>query len=120
MCVFCSHIVDEHTEDTLPLLRILVQHICHQVDYWGFILLILFYLFIFLSKNIEVTWVCVCVFQMVEKAEYRASGAQAVGKLVTKMPCEHYATFVKWLYNYSLNTRVCVHYLKKMHTFSVF
>ncbi|XP_053474967.1 condensin-2 complex subunit D3 [Ictalurus furcatus] len=70
---FIGHIVDEHKEDTLPLLRILVQHICHQ---------------------------------MVEKAEYRASGAQAVGKLVTKMPCEHYATFVKWLYNYSLNTRV--------------
>ncbi|KAF4071642.1 hypothetical protein AMELA_G00275640 [Ameiurus melas] len=71
--LFIGHIVDEHTEATLPLLRILVQHICHQ---------------------------------MVEKAEYRASGAQAVGKLVTKMPCEHYATFVKWLYNYSLNTRV--------------
>lgn len=47
-----------------------------------------------------------CVFQMVEKAEYRISGAQAIGKLVTKMPCENYATFVKWLYNYSLNIRV--------------
>ncbi|XP_060772642.1 condensin-2 complex subunit D3 isoform X2 [Neoarius graeffei] len=71
--LFISHIVDEQTEATLPLLQILVQHICHQ---------------------------------MVEKAEYRASGAQAVGKLVTKMPCHNYATFVKWLYNYSLNTRV--------------
>lgn len=46
---------------------------------------------------------------MVEKSEYRASGAQAIGKLVTKMPCPDYATFVKWLYNYSLNTRVRVH-----------
>ncbi|MCJ8749257.1 hypothetical protein PDJAM_G00174220 [Pangasius djambal] len=71
--LFISHIVDEQKEATLPLLKILIQHICHQ---------------------------------MVEKAEYRASGAQAVGKLVTKMPCHNYATFIKWLYNYSLNTRV--------------
>ncbi|KAG7313918.1 hypothetical protein KOW79_022414 [Hemibagrus wyckioides] len=71
--LFISHLVDEQTEATLPLLKILIQHICHQ---------------------------------MVEKAEYRTSGAQAIGKLVTKMPCENYATFVKWLYNYSLNIRV--------------
>lgn len=32
MCVLCSsHIVDKQREATLPLLRILVQHICHQV-----------------------------------------------------------------------------------------
>ncbi|KAM9449550.1 condensin-2 complex subunit D3 [Clarias gariepinus] len=71
--LFISHAVDDQTEATLPLLKILVQHICHQ---------------------------------MVEKAEYRASGAQSVGKLVTKMPCQDYAAFVKWLYNYSLNTKV--------------
>ncbi|XP_060720583.1 condensin-2 complex subunit D3 [Tachysurus vachellii] len=71
--VFISHLVDEQTDATLPLLKILIQHICHQ---------------------------------MVEKAEYRASGAKAIGKLVTKMPCNNYATFVKWLSNYSLNTRV--------------
>uniref|UniRef100_A0AAR2IUB3 Condensin complex subunit 1 C-terminal domain-containing protein n=1 Tax=Pygocentrus nattereri TaxID=42514 RepID=A0AAR2IUB3_PYGNA len=47
-----------------------------------------------------------CLLQMVEKAEYRASGAQAVGKLMTKMPSQDYAVFVKWLYNYSQNTRV--------------
>ncbi|XP_072526463.1 condensin-2 complex subunit D3 [Salminus brasiliensis] len=70
---FVSNIVDEQTEATLPLLRILLQHICHQ---------------------------------MVEKAEYRASGAQAVGKLMAKMPCQEYAAFVKWLYNYSQNTKV--------------
>uniref|UniRef100_A0AAR2KRM9 Condensin-2 complex subunit D3 n=1 Tax=Pygocentrus nattereri TaxID=42514 RepID=A0AAR2KRM9_PYGNA len=33
-------------------------------------------------------------------------GAQAVGKLMTKMPSQDYAVFVKWLYNYSQNTRV--------------
>ncbi|XP_017580409.1 condensin-2 complex subunit D3 [Pygocentrus nattereri] len=71
--LFISQIVDAQTEATLPLLRILLQHICHQ---------------------------------MVEKAEYRASGAQAVGKLMTKMPSQDYAVFVKWLYNYSQNTRV--------------
>ncbi|TSN95725.1 Condensin-2 complex subunit D3 [Bagarius yarrelli] len=71
--LFISQIVDEQTEATLPLLKILIQHICHQI---------------------------------VEKSEYRASGAQAVGRLVTKMPCQNYADFVKWLFNYSLNTRV--------------
>ncbi|KAI4878686.1 hypothetical protein NFI96_030339 [Prochilodus magdalenae] len=71
--LFISRIVEEQTEATLPLLRILLQHMCHQ---------------------------------MVEKAEYRASGAQAVGKLMEKMPCHDYAAFVKWLYNYSQNNRV--------------
>ncbi|GAA6088976.1 condensin-2 complex subunit D3 [Tachysurus ichikawai] len=31
--VFISHLVDEQTDATLPLLKILIQHICHQVDY---------------------------------------------------------------------------------------
>ncbi|KAI7810837.1 condensin-2 complex subunit D3 isoform X1 [Triplophysa rosa] len=71
--LFISHIVDEQRETTLPLLRVLVQHICHQ---------------------------------MVEKSEYRASGAQAVGKLMAKMPCQDYAALVKWLHNYSRNNKV--------------
>ncbi|XP_059409917.1 condensin-2 complex subunit D3 isoform X2 [Carassius carassius] len=71
--LFISHIVDKQREATLPLLRILVQHICHQ---------------------------------MVEKSEYRASGAQAVGKLMAKMPCQDYAAIVKWLYSYSRNNKV--------------
>lgn len=71
--LFISHIVDEQREATLPLLRILVQHICHQ---------------------------------MVEKSEYRASGSQAVGKLMVKMPCQDYAATIKWLYNYSRNNKV--------------
>ncbi|KAI2668597.1 Condensin-2 complex subunit D3 [Labeo rohita] len=71
--LFISHIVDKQREATLPLLRILVQHICHQ---------------------------------MVEKSEYRASGAQAVGKLIAKMPCQDYAAIVKWLYSYSRNNKV--------------
>ncbi|XP_062864703.1 condensin-2 complex subunit D3 [Trichomycterus rosablanca] len=70
---FISQIVTEQAEVTLPLLSILLQHICHQ---------------------------------MVEKAEYRASGSQAIGKLVSKVPCQEYAAFVKWLHNYSLNSRV--------------
>ncbi|XP_065110750.1 condensin-2 complex subunit D3 isoform X2 [Paramisgurnus dabryanus] len=70
---FISHIVDEQREATLPLLRILVQHICHQ---------------------------------MVEKSEYRTSGAQAVGKLMAKMPCQDYAALVKWIHNYSRNNKV--------------
>ncbi|XP_016299020.1 condensin-2 complex subunit D3-like isoform X2 [Sinocyclocheilus anshuiensis] len=71
--LFISHIVDKQREATLPLLRILVQHICHQ---------------------------------MVEKSEYRASGAQTVGKLMAKMPCQDYAAIVKWLYSYSRNNKV--------------
>ncbi|KAF4118849.1 condensin-2 complex subunit D3 [Onychostoma macrolepis] len=70
---FISHIVDKQREATLPLLQILVQHICHQ---------------------------------MVEKSEYRASGAQAVGKLMAKMPCQDFAAIVKWLYSYSRNNKV--------------
>uniref|UniRef100_A0AAY5EYD2 Condensin-2 complex subunit D3 n=1 Tax=Electrophorus electricus TaxID=8005 RepID=A0AAY5EYD2_ELEEL len=70
---FISHVVDEQPEAALPLLRILLQHICHQI---------------------------------VEKTEYRASGAQAVGRLVAKMPLQDYATFVKWLHSYSHSPRV--------------
>ncbi|XP_042573497.1 condensin-2 complex subunit D3-like [Cyprinus carpio] len=43
---------------------------------------------------------------MVEKSEYRASGAQAVGKLMANMPCQDYAAIVKWLYSYSRNNKV--------------
>ncbi|XP_022537482.2 condensin-2 complex subunit D3 [Astyanax mexicanus] len=71
--LFICNIVDEQPEATLPLLKILLQHICHQ---------------------------------MVEKSDYRASGSQAVGKLMAKMPCEEYATFIRWLHNYSQNNRV--------------
>ncbi|TRY56494.1 hypothetical protein DNTS_008784 [Danionella cerebrum] len=70
---FICHIVDKQREATLPLLRILVQHICHQ---------------------------------MVDKSEYRASGAQAIGTLMAKVSCHDYAVIVKWLYNYSLNSKV--------------
>uniref|UniRef100_A0A8C2CT10 Condensin-2 complex subunit D3 n=1 Tax=Cyprinus carpio TaxID=7962 RepID=A0A8C2CT10_CYPCA len=71
--LFIGHIVDKQREATLPLLKILVQHICHQ---------------------------------MVEKSEYRVSGAQAVGKLMAKMPCQDYAAIIKWLYSYSRNNKV--------------
>ncbi|KAJ8267094.1 hypothetical protein GJAV_G00138310, partial [Gymnothorax javanicus] len=70
---FVSHIVDELKEAAMPILRILLQHIC---------------------------------FQMVDKAEYRTSGAQAVVKLLGKMPCAQYASFIQWLYAYSLHSKV--------------
>uniref|UniRef100_A0A673LIA9 Condensin-2 complex subunit D3 n=1 Tax=Sinocyclocheilus rhinocerous TaxID=307959 RepID=A0A673LIA9_9TELE len=44
--------------------------------------------------------------RMVEKSEYRVSGAQAVGKLMAKMPCQDYAAIIKWLYSYSRNNKV--------------
>ncbi|XP_064207133.1 condensin-2 complex subunit D3 isoform X1 [Anguilla rostrata] len=70
---FVSHIVDELKETALPILRILLQHIC---------------------------------VQMVDKAEYRTSGAQTVVKLLAKMPCAEYASFIQWLYSYSLHSKV--------------
>ncbi|KAJ8275937.1 hypothetical protein COCON_G00076890 [Conger conger] len=70
---FVSHVVDELKESVLPILRILLQHIC---------------------------------FQMVDKAEYRTNGAQAVVKLLEKMPCAEYASFIQWLYTYSLHSKV--------------
>ncbi|KAG7483568.1 hypothetical protein MATL_G00039750 [Megalops atlanticus] len=70
---FVSHIVDELKESTLPILRILLQHIC---------------------------------VQMVDRVEYRTSGAQAVVKLLAKMPSANYASFMKWLYGYSRNPKV--------------
>ncbi|KAJ8347580.1 hypothetical protein SKAU_G00261690 [Synaphobranchus kaupii] len=70
---FVGHIVDELKETVLPVLRILLQHVC---------------------------------FQMVDKAEYRTNGAQAMVKLLAKMPCAEYASFIQWLYNYSLNSKV--------------
>uniref|UniRef100_A0A8C1QFR6 Condensin-2 complex subunit D3 n=1 Tax=Cyprinus carpio TaxID=7962 RepID=A0A8C1QFR6_CYPCA len=42
----------------------------------------------------------------VPKSEYRVSGAQAVGKLMAKMPCQDYAAIIKWLYSYSRNNKV--------------
>lgn len=45
-------------------------------------------------------------FKMVEKTDYRTHGAQAVSKLLTKMPCSEYASFIKWLLNYSTHSKV--------------
>uniref|UniRef100_A0A8C9T0G2 Condensin-2 complex subunit D3 n=1 Tax=Scleropages formosus TaxID=113540 RepID=A0A8C9T0G2_SCLFO len=44
--------------------------------------------------------------QTVDKAEYRSSGAQAVLQLLAKMPCAEYASFIKWLYGFSLHSKV--------------
>uniref|UniRef100_A0A673XFC8 Condensin-2 complex subunit D3 n=1 Tax=Salmo trutta TaxID=8032 RepID=A0A673XFC8_SALTR len=40
-------------------------------------------------------------FRMVDKTDYRTHGAQAVAKLLAKMPCGDYASFIKWLFDYS-------------------
>ncbi|XP_010892297.2 condensin-2 complex subunit D3 isoform X3 [Esox lucius] len=70
---FVCHIVDELKEPALPVLRILLQHIC---------------------------------FRMVDKTDYRMHGAQAVARLLTKMPCAGYASFIKWLFDYSRHAKV--------------
>uniref|UniRef100_A0AAY4ABB0 Condensin complex subunit 1 C-terminal domain-containing protein n=1 Tax=Denticeps clupeoides TaxID=299321 RepID=A0AAY4ABB0_9TELE len=62
-----------YKEAALPVLKILLQHICHQ---------------------------------MVEKTEYRTHGAQAVSRLLAKVPNTEYATFIKWLFAYSIKTKV--------------
>uniref|UniRef100_A0AAY4AAM2 Condensin-2 complex subunit D3 n=1 Tax=Denticeps clupeoides TaxID=299321 RepID=A0AAY4AAM2_9TELE len=70
---FVCHVVDQKKEAALPVLKILLQHICHQ---------------------------------MVEKTEYRTHGAQAVSRLLAKVPNTEYATFIKWLFAYSIKTKV--------------
>ncbi|XP_072886251.1 condensin-2 complex subunit D3 isoform X2 [Hemitrygon akajei] len=70
---FVSYIVDELKATALPVLRILLQHICAKVP---------------------------------DKAEYRTHGAQAVVKLLTKLPCADYVTFLDWFHRYSQNNKV--------------
>uniref|UniRef100_A0A673XHS1 Non-SMC condensin II complex, subunit D3 n=1 Tax=Salmo trutta TaxID=8032 RepID=A0A673XHS1_SALTR len=43
---------------------------------------------------------------MVDKTDYRTHGAQAVAKLLAKMPCGDYASFIKWLFDYSRQAKV--------------
>uniref|UniRef100_A0A8C7JMU8 Condensin-2 complex subunit D3 n=1 Tax=Oncorhynchus kisutch TaxID=8019 RepID=A0A8C7JMU8_ONCKI len=45
-------------------------------------------------------------FRMVDKTDYRTCGAQAVAKLLAKMPCGDYASFIKWLFDYSRQSKV--------------
>uniref|UniRef100_A0A673XRJ3 Condensin-2 complex subunit D3 n=1 Tax=Salmo trutta TaxID=8032 RepID=A0A673XRJ3_SALTR len=45
-------------------------------------------------------------FRMVDKTDYRTHGAQAVAKLLAKMPCGDYASFIKWLFDYSRQAKV--------------
>ncbi|KAK6317290.1 hypothetical protein J4Q44_G00126900 [Coregonus suidteri] len=45
-------------------------------------------------------------FRMVDKTDYRTHGAQAVAKLLTKMPCADYMSFIKWLFDYSRQSKV--------------
>ncbi|KAL0994528.1 hypothetical protein UPYG_G00123530 [Umbra pygmaea] len=45
-------------------------------------------------------------FRMVDKTDYRLHGAKAVAKLLAKMPCADYASFIKWLFEYSRHSKV--------------
>ncbi|XP_055018582.1 condensin-2 complex subunit D3 isoform X2 [Boleophthalmus pectinirostris] len=47
----------------------------------------------------------ICV-QMVEKSEFRSHGAQAVGRLAALMSSPGYAWFVRWLANFSQNSKM--------------
>ncbi|XP_077350803.1 condensin-2 complex subunit D3 isoform X2 [Festucalex cinctus] len=47
----------------------------------------------------------ICV-QMVEKCEFRNHGAQAVGMLISEMSTTDYALFIKWLYNFSRQSKM--------------
>nr|XP_033774995.1 condensin-2 complex subunit D3 isoform X2 [Geotrypetes seraphini] len=41
-----------------------------------------------------------------DKSEYRTHAAQALVKLLCKLPCVEYAGFIAWLYKYSKNTKI--------------
>nr|XP_054605922.1 condensin-2 complex subunit D3 isoform X1 [Nothobranchius furzeri] len=77
------------------------------------------------TRNQAIQFVCHCVeeqkelalpflqillehicFQMVEKAEFRSNGAQAVGMLTSEMSSTDYARFVKWLSTCSRATKM--------------
>ncbi|KAM4603913.1 condensin-2 complex subunit D3 [Polymixia lowei] len=45
-------------------------------------------------------------FEMVEKSEYRSQGSQAVGMLLSRMPCADYAAFIRWLFDYSRHSKM--------------
>ncbi|XP_049592044.1 condensin-2 complex subunit D3 [Syngnathus scovelli] len=70
---FVCHIVNELKQVALPLLKVLVQHIC---------------------------------FQVVEKWEFRNHAAQAVGTLISEMSSTDYAHFIKWLYDFSRQSKM--------------
>ncbi|XP_064424706.1 condensin-2 complex subunit D3 [Latimeria chalumnae] len=70
---FVSYVVDEQKETALPVLHILLQHICVKVP---------------------------------DKLEYRTHAAQALVKLLTKLPCVEYVAFIDWLYRYSWNSKI--------------
>ncbi|GCB74010.1 condensin-2 complex subunit D3 [Scyliorhinus torazame] len=70
---FVSYVVDQVEETALPVLRVLLQHICTKVP---------------------------------DKVEYRTHGAQALMKLLTKLPCVDFVAFLHWLHKYSQNSKV--------------
>ncbi|KAM4703395.1 condensin-2 complex subunit D3 [Rhinophrynus dorsalis] len=70
---FISFVVDELKDVALPVLYILLQHICVKFP---------------------------------DKSDYRVSAAQALVKLIEKLPNAEYATFIDWLFKYSRNAKI--------------
>ncbi|KAG8434741.1 hypothetical protein GDO86_012914 [Hymenochirus boettgeri] len=70
---FISFLVGELKDTVLPVLVILLQHICAKFP---------------------------------DKADYRVYAAQALVKLMEKLPNKEYAAFLDWLYRYSKNTKI--------------
>ncbi|XP_058520074.1 condensin-2 complex subunit D3 [Ochotona princeps] len=44
--------------------------------------------------------------KVIDKSENRTSAAQALVQLLSKLPCEEYATFIAWLYKYSRSSKI--------------
>ncbi|GCC23251.1 hypothetical protein chiPu_0001645 [Chiloscyllium punctatum] len=70
---FISYIVDRVEETALPVLQVLLQHICIKVP---------------------------------DKVEYRTHGAQALVKLLMKLPSVEFVAFLHWLNKFSQNSKV--------------
>ncbi|KAE8591973.1 hypothetical protein XENTR_v10018618 [Xenopus tropicalis] len=70
---FISFLVNELKEGAIPVLNILLQHICVKFP---------------------------------DKADYRVYAAQALVKLMEKLPNAEYAAFIEWLYKYSKNSKI--------------
>ncbi|KAM3606346.1 uncharacterized protein V6R79_014771 [Siganus canaliculatus] len=72
-----------------------VQFVCHMVDE----------LKEPASSVLQILLQHMC-FQMVEKSEFRSHGAQAVGMLTSHIESTAYASFVKWLFNFSRSAKM--------------
>ncbi|XP_045927155.1 condensin-2 complex subunit D3 [Micropterus dolomieu] len=72
-----------------------IQFVCHLVDELKELAL----------PFLQILLQHIC-FQMVEKSEFRSHGAQAVGMFTSQMASTDYASFIKWLFNFSRHTKM--------------